>query len=1123
MHFKLFVLFIVLFLCQYSGVAQEGRPAVVEPPKDEPWTGVLAMTQDPQGYLWLATKEGVYKYDGHQYTLYQHEITNPNSLSLNWVESIFAGKDGTIWVGTFGGGLDRFDPSTNVFTHYHHQQGNAGSLINDKVAAIIQDRDGAMWVGTLGGLEKFDPKTNAFTHFVHSSNDPYSLSDNAVRALYEDKQGTIWVGTGSPFLSDDPDGQGGLNRLDKKTGKFTRYLHNAKDPHSLIDNTVRAIFEDSRGILWVGTAGDGLHAMDREKGIFQRYTYDPAHPEKLSRPPQKNTLGYGEDHITFINEDKSGKIWIGTFEGGINIYDPATQKTTWYGKESSGTAKLKADEFWCSYKSRDGVFWVGAWASPDLYKVSPYQNKPPYNYLGQNVIHFTEAADNALRIATNKGLIYQDKNNNRKEFYYKNAIPGSKGVHKTEKDDEQDAWIPNGDGGLFRFNFSHQEFTFYHHQAGNSNSLLSDTIVAGPQKDDQGNLWIPTFRGLDEMNIKTGVFRHFLHNPNDSTSISSNLISTVYVDKNHTVWVATNDRLNKLDQKTMQFRKYRVNFLVQDMLNDSRGDFWLGTDHGLYKYNNHSDSFSFFGTDGAEVFGIMEDRKKNLWLRNVKGYTRLNLQTRETTLFGKNQGLIKETLLSEHVRHDGQVLLGDTGGYFAFYPDKLLHSTPPSIAVINSFLLADAPVTPSMGGVLTGPLTNTNEIHLNHSQTIFSFGFTNIDFVNDAAGIRNLYILENYDSKWRKGTSDQIANYYNVPPGKYIFKVKSINNNGLYTEKSVAVIISPPWWQTWWAYVIFFLLFAGSIWSFIHYRSLSLLRDKRVLEKRVHERTEEVLQQKEEIEAQRDHLEKAFSELKTTQTQLIQSEKMASLGELTAGIAHEIQNPLNFVNNFSEVNNELIDEMQQEIEKGDLNQIKALATDIKENGQKINMHGKRADAIVKGMLQHSRVSNNIKEPTDINQLAGEHLRLAFHGLRARDKSFNVELATHFDDKLPSINVVPQDIGRVLLNLINNAFYAVQKKQKTAGPEYKPIVELDTLVPAPGRGIEIKIKDNGSGIPNAIKDKIMQPFFTTKPTGEGTGLGLSLSYDIVVKGHGGSINIKSTEGEGSEFTVSLPYT
>ncbi|MFI5163408.1 MAG: ATP-binding protein [Sphingobacteriales bacterium] len=280
-------------------------------------------------------------------------------------------------------------------------------------------------------------------------------------------------------------------------------------------------------------------------------------------------------------------------------------------------------------------------------------------------------------------------------------------------------------------------------------------------------------------------------------------------------------------------------------------------------------------------------------------------------------------------------------------------------------------------------------------------------------------------------------------------------------------------------------------------------------------------EQKEEIVSQRDHLGVALEQLKSTQTQLIQSEKMASLGELTAGIAHEIQNPLNFVNNFSEVNAELIDEMQQEIEKGDLTEIKVIAGDIKENQQKISHHGKRADAIVKGMLQHSRAGGSTKEPTDINKLADEYLRLAYHGLRAKDKTFNAELITHFDEKLPNANIVPQDIGRVLVNLFTNAFYAVHQKAKTAGPGYKPEVSVSTTKEE--NNIVITVKDNGNGIPDNIKDKIMQPFFTTKPTGEGTGLGLSLSYDIVVKGHGGTIAINSNEGESSEFIINLPVS
>jgi len=266
-------------------------------------------------------------------------------------------------------------------------------------------------------------------------------------------------------------------------------------------------------------------------------------------------------------------------------------------------------------------------------------------------------------------------------------------------------------------------------------------------------------------------------------------------------------------------------------------------------------------------------------------------------------------------------------------------------------------------------------------------------------------------------------------------------------------------------------------------------------------------------------LNQTVDSLKRTQSQLIQSEKMASLGELTAGIAHEIQNPLNFVNNFSEVNAELIDELEQEIEKGNMDGAKAITKDIKENEKKINHHGKRADSIVKGMLQHSRSSSGQKELADINALADEYLRLAYHGLRAKDKSFNAKFETQFDNNIENINIIPQDIGRVLVNLINNAFYAVGEKKKMSTNGYEPSVAISTK--KLNDKIEIKVRDNGNGIPQKVLDKIFQPFFTTKPTGEGTGLGLSLSYDIITKGHGGELKVQTKEGEGSEFVIQIP--
>jgi two-component system NtrC family sensor kinase len=277
-------------------------------------------------------------------------------------------------------------------------------------------------------------------------------------------------------------------------------------------------------------------------------------------------------------------------------------------------------------------------------------------------------------------------------------------------------------------------------------------------------------------------------------------------------------------------------------------------------------------------------------------------------------------------------------------------------------------------------------------------------------------------------------------------------------------------------------------------------------------------QQKEEIEQQKNKAESTLSELKSAQAQLIQSEKMASLGELTAGIAHEIQNPLNFVNNFSEVSNELLHEMKEELTKGDKDEAMTIADDVIQNLEKISHHGLRASGIVKGMLDHSRSNSGTKEPVDINVLADEYLRLAYHGLRAKDKSFNATLNTDFDASIDKIQVVPQDMGRVILNLITNAFYTVHEKKKSSSGNYDPTVTVKTK--KSGNNVEVQVTDNGNGIPQKALDKIFQPFFTTKPTGQGTGLGLSLSYDIV-KAHGGELKVETKEGIGSTFIIKLP--
>jgi signal transduction histidine kinase len=379
------------------------------------------------------------------------------------------------------------------------------------------------------------------------------------------------------------------------------------------------------------------------------------------------------------------------------------------------------------------------------------------------------------------------------------------------------------------------------------------------------------------------------------------------------------------------------------------------------------------------------------------------------------------------------------------------------------------------------------------------------------------YILDGVDKKWSSITDIPVSETYNnISPGHYTFRASIKKWNGNWAIPSeFHFTIRSPWWFSWWMEFLYFIICIGLLRLWLRYRTLRLLHENTWLEQKVAERT--------------DALAQALDNLSQTQGQLIQAEKMASLGELTAGIAHEIQNPLNFVNNFSEVNTELLEDVNKSLDEGKTIEVKNILKDIETNMGKITFHGKRADAIVKGMLLHSRANSGQKILTDVNILTDEYLRLSYHGLRARDKSFNAQFIMNFDANTGELMLVPQDIGRVLLNLFNNAFYSVTEKKKLlekanrsdgiAKEPYEPIVSVSTK--RKKDSVEIRIRDNGQGISKKVIDKIYQPFFTTKPAGQGTGLGLSLSYDIITKEHNGKIEVTTQENDYTEFIIELP--
>jgi len=1133
---KFLLSFLFLFHIYTShGLAQntEIKFNLVEGNNGDPLGQINGITQDPHGYMWFSGQGAsrLYRYDGVRMISYKIDTPKTKLPFGNRLETVYADFSGMIWVGFFDG-MGQYNPATGIFKLYVHDSLDPGSLSAGMVSAILRDRQGRLWVGTANGLDQLDEKTGKFIHYRTEPGNSASLSSNIVRAIYEDRKGVLWIGTGFEFDfgSYKSAEDGGLNRMDQN-GKFTRYRHDPKNPNSLINNKVRSIFEDSRGVFWIGTSGDGLHTMDRETGIFERHTYNPDNPKQLSRPPLKRDEV--PDPITFIREDAVGTIWIGTYNSGINRYDTTTKKITHY--ESSNGYPDKS--CWAAYKSSDGSFWLSSTDQGGfLFRVDPAISKIKDISTG-NFINCIQEDNQGFLWASGlaTGLLQFDKNKNLIQ-QFKSDIADSIDLLTVSFNSifqsHPDSFLLGTSNGVILFNkkTSHFNRLRYKTNPHSRPPILPRQEVFQIIQDSKGVKWFATSGGLFQYNPGNESINEYLPDSKDSGAILSQTTTSVLEDASGNVWASSGDwrgaldifsnisteqcGINRLDQITGKFSHYLQKINVLRLYKDSDGNIWAGSaGHSIFKFDREKDRFYAFFDPLSEIgqeiiINIIEDDSKNLWIVTKSSIIKLNADRKNYFVYGKKYGIRSNTLRLGGIckTAKGEILVGNNNGFYSFFPGEMTETSIPLPINITEFLINNQTVFSGKESILANPIEETDKVFLKYNQNNFSFYFAAIDYRAPEA-IRYYSLMENFDSVWRDAGGDKRATYINVPPGKYLFRVKAINIDGVQAQKTIQIIVNPPWWKTWWAYSIYGILLLISIFA-IH----------RIQK----QRTIRVERQKTQVKelAQAKEIEKAYKELKTTQTQLIQSEKMASLGELTAGIAHEIQNPLNFVNNFSEINKELLVEMKGEIDQGNLAEAKGIANDVIKNEEKISHHGKRADSIVKGMLQHSRTSTNQKESTDLNALADEFLRLSYHGIRARDKSFNVTMRTEFDESIGDIKIIPQDIGRVLLNLYNNAFYAVSEKKKGNPPGYEPIIVVSTK--KSGNQVVIRVKDNGRGISSKLLDKIFQPFFTTKPTGEGTGLGLSLSYDVI-KAHGGEIRVESGENEGASFIVVLPIS
>jgi len=1089
---------------------------------------VRGLLFDKQGVIWMTEGTRLVKYDGVNFTSFGLK----NGLPTMGISELAMDGKGNIWMSRHQG-LSKYDGF--AFTNYDVDDSlkRQAALRGESVLTDVKnDKNGNIWFSVKGkGISKYDG--NSFSVFSTRQ----GLPSDSITINMVDKEGNLWLNSW--------DGECGI--FDGKTYKaFT------KDDWTR-GKTIKVFLKDSKGNIWyrssqegfskkdIGTAKARFLGLKFEEGIFK---YDGK-----SSTQYTSLDGLPSNNINEITEDASGNIWFATRKG-VSRYDGTrfTNYTTEHGLSNDYSLKIKIDP--------SGNIWIVGLTGISKFNgsfLSQYTAEMGFNGVDNGLMEFVNDRLGNLWFTVRGGIGKYDGH----EFTYYidpsvNTAEGTFSIGSLLLGKDGSLWFSTGDGGCYRFDG--KTFLFYPELNTSNNGLIQDS---------KGSFW---FSGDGNGIVKFDGNEYTRYTR--AQGMQSNNIFNIAEDPLGNIWLGRRDGFIKYDGE--KFTNY--NFIKgfgngvssRKVTADRYGHIWFASDSGLIKFDGQA-IYNFGIAEGlasGSNGNIVEDTvNKKIWFVTDFGLSAINTEQQDEKTgkemleqynFQTGFPELSNYFRGAYVDKSGVLWLSATNKTLISFDYRQFKKTRIPKLLINNVQIGNENISwynlqsANSGNKMRDSMAMVNELGMRFNRVIsaaeledMSRRFTGLQFdsisrdnpvpfhlqipfrhnsigfdfgiidPNNANQVQYQYMLEGYDQTWSKPDHITKASFGNISEGHYTFRVRAIRANGQSVETSYEFTVLPPWYRTWWAYILYVLVAGTAIFTFIRWRTKALQKEKIILEEKVTSRTAE--------------LKESLENLKATQGQLIQSEKMASLGELTAGIAHEIQNPLNFVNNFSEVNSELIEEQKEELEKGNITEAKNLANEIAENEKKIVHHGKRADAIVKGMLQHSRSSSGVKEPADINALADEYLRLAYHGLRAKDKSFNATMKTDFDENIGKINVIPQDIGRVILNLITNAFYAAPLPPEGgfSDPDYVHSPTVWVTTKKIGDRVLISVRDNGPGISKKILDKIFQPFFTTKPTGQGTGLGLSLSYDIV-KAHGGELKVETKEGEGSEFIIQLPF-
>ncbi len=1043
---------------------------------------VYSILQDETGFLWLGTEDGLDRYDGLSVVTTRHDPLDPNSLASSNFGEVYEDRSGIFWLGTWGGGLDRYDPATGVYTHYRHDPGDPASLSQDRIEVLFQDSTGRLWVGTEeAGLNRFDPHTERFVRYRHDPADPRSLPSDEVRVIAEDRSGTLWVGT-----------NGGLARFDRETESFERWVHDPADSGSLSHDRVRAIVHSRFGFLWIGTRGGGLERFDPAAGTF-----------KLVRPEYGN-LG-ALDSIACLHQEVSGVLWIGTYDAGLSRYDPATGLLTTYRHDSNEPEALAADRIEAIYEDRASVLWIGTrGGGVDRLDLKPAKFKSYRHETGRDglpaaavraIAEDSAAAGAALWIGTDGGGLARLDRGTGTFRHIRRDPAGRRGLSDDHVwsllvDRSGDLWVGTYAGGLNRLMQRSGGYRFerYVHDPEDPSSLSHDRIQVIYQ-DRDGDVWLGTASGLNRAALgKAGLeFESFLHDPGDPGSLSDDYVVSLLQDSGGTLWVGTRHGLHHRGDERRGFQLLGPEGngalstdLIQVIVEDEarREVLWIGTeDSGLHRLDLATrDTRQFLVADGLPsnvIDGILQDLAGHLWLSTSRGLSRFDPEQETFRNYDSSDGLDSHSFIRSACRktRDGEMFFGGVTSLTSFVPEQLsdnLHRPP---VVLTSLEVFDRDLE------LEQPLVSLAAIELEHGQNFISLEFAALDYTAPRKN-EYAYRLEGLDNDWIRAGTRSYASYAHLDPGRYVFHVKAANSDGVWNEegRSLAITIAPPYWQTWWFRAAAFAVLGLSLFVAHRGRTHNLRFRTRLLEDQIAERERAAAEQGRLIEELED--------------------KNAEMERFTYTVSHDLKSPLVTIKGF-------LGFLRKDAAAGRAGRME----------QDINRIGAAADRmhrLLDELLELSRIGRIMKPSTahSLTELAREAAELVAG--RIGERGVELKIA----EGMPVVVGDRDRLREVLQNLIDNGV-------KFMGEEPSPRIEIGSR--QEGEETVFYVRDNGLGVAPEYQGKIFELFERLDLEIDGTGIGLALVKRIVEVHHGRLWVESDGRGRGSTFCFTLPVT